>query len=412
MLKGSKKKTLIIGGIIVAIALAGAGAVKASKNQKNVGMQVQTVAIQKQDIESRIQTTGQIESMDKREIVSDVEEKIEKVFVQKGDRVEKDQVLMKLEETNIRYKIKEAETRLAIEQNTMNQLKTDLEIALNNAEIKYKDAKDTYERNKQLYEEHVISKNELDQSKSTLDEMQNDSLSAKKKLGDEENAGQVAKQAKQVQLAELEVEKLKDNLEKHTIKSPITGTIVDMKIAESGIVESHVTLMFIQDVDHLEIVTNINEYDASKIKMGDAVEITGDAFEGKTYHGKIKYIGEIAKTVETGQGKENVIEVKVEIQDIDKSLKPGLSAKLDILTESKKDVLVLPYETIFTKKNGEKVVFIVENGKAKEHKITTGIESDLTVEVIGKGLKEKDRVIVNPTENVKDGDEVHENKVM
>lgn len=412
MLKGTKKKPWMIGVMIIIIAFVGVGVAKASKGQKNAGKQVETVVIQKQDIESHIQTTGQIESMDKREIVSDVEEKIEKVFVQKGDKVEKDQILMKLEETNIRYKIKEAQTRLEIEQNTLNQLKTDLAIALGNAEIKYKDAKDTYERNKQLYEESVISKNELDQSKSTLDQMYNDYLSAKKKLGDEENAGEVAKQAKQVQLAQLEVEKLKDNLEKHTIKSPITGTIVDMKIAESGIVESHVTLMFIQDVDHLEIVTNINEYDASKIKIGDPVIITGDAFEGKIYHGAIKYIGEIAKTVETGQGKENVIEVKVEIQNIDKSLKPGLSAKLDILTESKKDVLVLPYETIFTKKNGEKVVFTVENGKAKEHKIETGIESDLTVEVIGKELKENDPVIMNPTENIKDGDEVHENKVM
>jgi len=412
MVKKIKKRVLIIATAVLLSALAGAGLVKANQNQKNQAMQVQTVPIQKQDIESRIKTTGKIESMDKREIVSDVEEKIEKVFVQKGDYVEKGQVLIKLEETKIQYQIKEAQTKLAIEENILEQLKADLEIALSNAEIKYRDAKDIYEKNRHLYEENVISKAELDQSQSTFQQMYNEYLSAKRKLGDGTSSGELAKQAKQVQLAKLEVEKLKDALEKHTIRSPITGTIVDMNISKSGIVESHVPLMSIQDVERLEIITEMNEYDASKIKLGNPVTITGDAFGEKTYNGIIKYIGQIAKSIATGQGSENVIEVKVEIKDIDKTLKPGLSAKLDILTDSKKNVLVLPYEAIFTKKNGEKVIFTVQDGIVKEHRIQTGIESDLNVEIISANLKENDRVIINPTENLKDGDHVIENKEM
>lgn len=411
MSKGKKKKILIIVTIIVVIALAGLGTVMASKNDKDFDMGVQTIEIQKKDIESHIQATGQILSMDKRDVVSDVEEKIEKVFVEKGDKVEKDQVLMELEKTNISYKIKEAQARLDIQKNTLQQLKTDLELELNNAKLKYNDALDTYERNKQLYEASALSKKELDESKNNLDQMNNDYIKAKKKLGDGGNTGEISKQEKQVELAILEVEKLNDDLEKHTIKSPITGTIVDTKIAESGIVETRVPLMFIQDVDHLEIVTDINEYDASKIKLGDSVKITGDAFEGKLYQGVVKYVGSFAKTTETGQGKENVIEIKVEIKDIDKSLKPGFSAKIDVLTMSKEDVFVLPYETIFTKRNGDKVIFTVKDGKVQEHKIKTGIESDLEIEVIVEDIKEKEHVIMNPTENIKDGDKVSE-KVM
>ena len=93
-------------------------------------------------------------------------------------------------------------------------------------------------------------------------------------------------------------------------------------------------------------------------------------------------------------------------------MKPGLSAKLDILTDSKKNVLVLPYEAIFTKKNGKKVIFTVQDSIVKEHRIQAGIESDLNVEIISANLKENDRVIINPTENLKDGDHVIENKEM
>ncbi|MBF8982406.1 efflux RND transporter periplasmic adaptor subunit [Lutibacter sp. B2] len=412
MLKGKKKKVFIIVTIIAVVALIGVKTVKASKKEQNASMSVQTVEIKKEDIESHIQATGQILSMDKRDIVSDVEEKIEKLYVEKGDQVEKDQILMKLEETNISYKIKEAEIRLEMQENTLEQLKTDLEMTLSNVEIKYNDAKNTYERNKKLHEANALSKSELDQSKDRMDEINNDYILAKKKLGDGKNRGEVAKQEKQIELARLEVQKLKDDLKKHTIKSPITGTIVDMKISESGIVESHIPLMFIQDVDHLEIVTDINEYDASKIKVGHVVKITGDAFEGKSYDGKVKYVGPFAKTVETGQGKENAVEIKIEIKGIDEYLKPGFSATLDILTKSKKDVFVLPYETIFTKRNGQKVIFTVTDGKVKEHTIKTGIESDLEVEIIGKDMKEKDHVIMNPTEGIKNGDEVSENEGM
>jgi multidrug efflux pump subunit AcrA (membrane-fusion protein) len=412
MLKGKKKKLLIATIIAVVIAVVAMENVKAGKNNENMGLNVQTVEINKQNIESHIQATGQILSMDKREIVSDVEEKIEKMLVEKGQKVEKGQVLMELEKTNINYKIKEAEGKLEIEENTLEQLKTDLEIDLNNAEIKYQDALDTYERNKKLYEESVLSKSELDTSKNNMDEMNNQYISAKKKLGDGETTGEIAKQKKQIELTKLQLEKAKDDFEKYSIKSPLTGTIVETKISESGIIESRVPLMYIQDVDHLEIVTEINEYDASKIKLEDTVKITGDAFEGKEYKGTVKYVGPFAKTVETGKGNENVVEIKVDIEDIDEYLKPGFSAKMDILTESKENVLALPYETIFTKKNGDQVIFIVKNGKVKEQKIKTGIESDLEIEVIGKGLKEKDQVIMNPTENIKEGDSVNENQVM
>lgn len=403
-----KKKLIIIICIVIAVILL--FSLGAIAGKKDVNTSVQTVKLQKQDIESHIIAEGQIMSMDKREVISDVEEKIEKVLVKKGDKVKKGQVLIKLDETDIRYKIDEAQMRLNIEKDSLEQLKRDLETSMKNAEILYDDAKTTYENNKKLYEENAISKTAFDKCKNDLDTLYNDYISAKNKLG---SSSDISVQQKKIKLSELEIEKLKDDLERHTIKSPITGTIVDMEISESGIVESYVTLLFIQDVDHLEIITNVNEYDASKIAIGDCVKITGDAFEGKEYTGEVSYIEGIAKKIETGQGKENAVEIKINVKDVDEYLKPGFSAKLDILTDSEKEVFVVPFETIFTKKNGEKVIYTVDNGVVKEHVIDTGIESDLAVEVIADDLKENSDVIISPNEHIKDGDNVMtENKVM
>lgn len=387
----------------------------AIKNKKPKEMAVQTTPILKEDIESRIQSTGTIFSMDKRDVISDVEEKIEKIYVQKGDKVEKDQLLMKLEETDIIYRIKDSKLRLAIETEGLKQLKKEgskeFEIQLSNAKIRYEDAKNTYERNIELYEESIITKVEFGKSKDDMDQLYNDVLLAEERLKNSNRENQITIQKQKIELARIEVEKLEKELQKYTIKSPISGTIVDTNISESGIIKSHITLMSIQNLEHLEIILDINEYDASKIEEGDPVKITGDSFEGKVYEGEIKYVGSIAKPSEQGQGKESVVEIKVDIKNNDQLLKPGFSAKVDILTDKKSDALSVPYEAIFTKKGGEKVIFTVEDGIVKEHTIKTGIGSDFFMEIIGD-IEEGSSVILNPTEEIKDGDQVIVDKVM
>lgn len=409
-----KKKVLIITVVIIAI-LGISGVNLAMKSKKPNVMMVQTTPILKEDIESRIQSTGTIFSIDKRDVISNVEEKIEEIYVKEGDKVEKDQVLMKLDQTDILYRIKDAKLRLSIELEGMKQLEKvgskEFEIQLSNAKIRYEDAKNTYERNIQLYEENIITKVEFDKSKDDMDQLYNDYLLAEDRLKNSNRDNEMTIQKQKIELARIEVEKLEKELENYTIKSPITGTIVDTNISESGIIKSHVSLISIQDLDHLEIILDINEYDASKIEEGDPVVITGDSFEGKVYEGEIKYVGSIAKPSEQSQSNENVVEIKVGISNNDESLKPGFSAKVDILTDKKTDALSVPYEAIFTKKGGEKVIFTVNDGIVKEHTIKTGIGSDFSIEVTGD-IEEGSSVILNPTEEIKDGVQVIVDKVM
>lgn len=409
-----KKKIIIISlGVIILVSIIGWKL--GMKQKKPIQSTVETTSIKKEDIESHIQGTGKIFSMDKRDIVSDVEEKIEKMFVKKGDKVEKGQVLVKLEEVNIQYKIKDAKLRLSMEEESLKQLQregnTELEINLSNAKIRYEDAKKTYERNKDLYEEGAISKVDFEKAENDMNEIYNDYILAEEKLKKSNYENEIILQKQKLQLAKLDLEKLEKDLMKYTIKSPITGTIVDTNISESGIIESHVTLMSIQDVNHLEIIVDMNEYDASKIELGDFVKITGDSFEKRKYEGKVKYVGSIAKQIDGSQGRESVVEIKVDIENNDEFLKPGFSAKLDILTEKKDNVLTVPYEAVFTQKNGDKIIFTVKDGIVKKHKIETGIESDFSLEVIGD-IKEGEKVILNPREDIKDGDQVMIDKVI
>ncbi len=416
MVKSRKQLFIMVGVALVIVLFVGAAAVKASQKKQDAGTLVKTAIVEKQDIEAHILTSGEVMSMEKRDILPDVSGKIERILVKEGEQVEAGQSIVKLISGDLDYQMKEAEIKLAMEKDNLQQLTkesyTEMEIALSNAEIKHRDAETSYENNKKLYESGAVSKSELDSAKSMLDQSHNNYVLAKRNLENAKSGSKLSAQGKQVKLSELAMEKLQAELQKYTVKSPISGTVTTINGVEGSLAAASMPIMSVVNTNSLEIVTNISEYDIHRVALGQHVKITGDAFEGKEYKGTVKYIDSTAVSNTTGQGKETVVKVKIEVIDKNTALKPGFSATTDILTQSKKGALVIPYEAIFTRKNGEKVIFTMKEGKAKEHLIKTGIESELFVEVIGKDLQEKDLVIMNPTEKLKDGDPVKENKVI
>lgn len=407
------KKKVIIGIVVLIIAIVIGLKIKGGQS-KQVGLVVDTTPVEKGSISSNIKSTGVIVSMDKRDVMSDVEEQIQKMYVKRGDKVTKDQLLMTLDDSSMRNKIRESEIRLRIEEENLRKTEKggnlEEQISLDNLEIRQKEAEREYQRSSELYQAGGMTKVEVDKARDTLDQLNNDIILAKDKINNNDKQSDINMQRERVELSRIELQNLKKDLVKYTIKSPISGTIVDTKISESGIVEARKMLMSIQDIDNLEMIINMNEYDVGKLKVGNPVEITGDSLQGKKYKGQVKQIGNVAKASLSDEnqkltGSENTIEIKISVDKGNDILKPGLSAKADILTNKKDNVFVLPYETIFTQKDGKKSIFVVENNKVKKIDVTTGIGDDFKVEVIG-GLKEGQEVILNPTEETVEGAEV------
>jgi len=412
MRAGVKKKILISSIVIVILGFVGFAAVRANQGRMQAGLLVETVKIVKEDIESRVLTTGEVFAIDKMNVTSDVSGKILEIPVKKGQKVSAGDILVKLDESEINYQLQQAEIKLGIEKDVLEQLtkndKLDLEIAFYNTEIQYNEARNSYNQIKELYEAGAASRNDLNLSKNRMDQLYNTYVLAKKNLESAENASQITIQKKQLELSQLSVNKLLQEKNKYAIKSPMDGIVVEIAIDEGEMLSLGMPMMVIMDTSKLEIVTNISEYDVRKISIGDPVKITGDAIEGQEYEGRVKYIAPTAISLSTGQGKETVVEVKIEVNSQNTALKPGFSTTVDILTETKKNTLVVPYEALFTAKDGQKLIFTMIDGLAKAHEVRTGLESDLVVEVIGEDIAENDRVILNPTENLKDGDPVKE----
>lgn len=225
--KGIRKKILIIMAAVVMVAFVGLAAVKAAKNKQETGMIVRTAEIVKQDIESRVQSSGQVIAVDKRSIISDVSGKVLDILVENGDRVETNQVLVRIDDSEISHQIQQGEIRLAIERETLEKIKNrdklDLEIAVNNGEIQYNEARNNYEQIKALYELGAASQNEMNLAKNRMEQLYNNLILARKNLENVDTLSDVSIQEKQLELSKLSLNKLREELNKYTINSPMIG---------------------------------------------------------------------------------------------------------------------------------------------------------------------------------------------
>ena len=140
----------------------------------------------------------------------------------------------------------------------------------------------------------------------------------------------------------------------------------------------------------------INEVNIPRVVVHQEVEIRLDALPGQQFHGQVTSIAA------QGVKEENIVtyDVTIAIKDSNPSLKPMLTANVDIVTKRLEDVLTVPLEVLKVK-NGDDVVDVLSEGKTKTQKVRVAFRTD-TQAVITKGLHEHDQVVIPEFQPQKD----------
>jgi len=177
-------------------------------------------------------------------------------------------------------------------------------------------------------------------------------------------------------------------IEKTIIRAPIDGFIAKKEIKEGEVVLANISVISLMTEKGLQIKTYVPEVDVSKVKIGDRVLITLDAFPRKEFLGEIVHI-DFAETIVDGVV---YYKVKSTIDTKDTNVKSGMTADIIIITDLKEDVLIIPRRAV-TEKDGKSMVKIPINEDFQEIEVETGlVASDGNIEIIS-GLKEGDKVI-------------------
>jgi len=194
----------------------------------------------------------------------------------------------------------------------------------------------------------------------------------------------------QINQAKAQIDILENQLEDATLKSPVSGQItkVNKRIGETVQPMTQDIVISLIPEEPFQIKVDIPEVDIGKIDLGNICKITLDAFHEIEFSGKVIEI-EPAETIIQGVV---YYKTKISLEMEDKKIKPGMTANVSIIADSKENVLIIPQRAVI-EKNGKKFVRVPLDTTFKEVEVQTGLRgSEGEIEVIS-GLKEGDRVI-------------------
>ncbi len=188
--------------------------------------------------------------------------------------------------------------------------------------------------------------------------------------------------------AKAKVRLLENQIYKATLRSPVEGQVVKIskEIGEQVLVGETVVVLI--PSNPFQIKVDISEVDIGKIKLGNPAKITLDAFPGVEFSGKVVEI-DPAQTIIAGVV---YYKTKVSLDSSREGIKPGMTANVDIITDSRSNVLAVPSRAVI-ENNHKKFVRIPSKKGYKLVEVSVGLKgSDGYIEILS-GLKEGDKVI-------------------
>lgn len=350
---------------------------------------------EKRTIVETITANGKIQPETEVKITPDVSGEIVELTVKEGDRVEKGQLLLRIKPD---VYISQRDRSVAAISSARARLAQ--------AEAQFLQSELSFERTKQLYDEQTISKSEFEQAEA--------SYSVAKAEVDAAKFSVVS--------TEASLKEANEQLVKTSIYSPMTGTIsmllveLGERVAGTGMMAG-TDMLRVADLSRMEAQVEVNENDIPSVKLGDTATIEVDAYVDYKFTGIVTEIANSAKT--TGVSADQVTNFDVKILVLPESykdletkgsehlLRPGMSASVDIQTETKSGIMTVPIQSVTTRTDTTKIVqkvtdeeirtlvFITDGERALAKDVKTGIQDNSYIEVLS-GVSEGDRVISSP----------------
>lgn len=180
------------------------------------------------------------------------------------------------------------------------------------------------------------------------------------------------------------------------IKAEQDGVVSSLNTTDGSAVTAGQELMKISGESNLRVKININENVISNVKIGQSVKITGNAFGDYVYTGVLSELADEAKTITsvTGTSTETIVEGYVDITNPDAKLKPGYTVKADIITNTVKDAIIVPYDAVVQDNNNNKYVYKIVDGWAVKQFFNEAFETGEGV-AVSSGINLNDMVAVN-----------------
>lgn len=371
----SKKKIMPI-LIVILLLIVGIAAFKVKKPNPIAAASSSKVSVKVYQVDSVeknpiITYKASLDASEEGTVSSKVSGKVVQIMFENSQFVSQGDPLVQLDDQDIRNNIASSESKLAASQ-----------ISLEKIQLNIENAQRSYDRTKALFDHGAASQVDLENAQTTLKNAQTDLESTKANINS----------------AQIDLNNLKSTLANTTITAPISG-VMDEKTVDLGqYVNTGAVLGKVKQIAPIDAVIEVNQNDIGSLAIGQSVKVKVGDSQVKEYQGTIKRIDPSADPAS------RVIKCKIEVDNKDQSLKPGIYATVEIESTQKSETIALPTQAL-TGNEGNYSVLVDEKGVARKHTVTIGLITNGNVE-IKSGLSKGDNVIMTNVNTLQDGDEV------
>lgn len=409
-----KKRWLKIGLPVIAAVIIVLLIAANLLRKKDKGVEVMAEKVRVGKLVETVPGTGRVQPEVQVKISANVSGRIAEIRIKEGDRVQKGDLLVRLDRERYEAAVGQARS------------------ALKSAEAALEKSRSELRRVKELNQRGMASESDLESAQADFQ-----------------------LRSAEVERSQAALAQTEDDLAKTSIYAPMDG-IVSLLNKEAGEMAlgaqfQEDVILIVADLSKMEVEVEIDESDVVNVSLKDSARVKIDAYPDTVFRGQVREIAHTATTRGLGTPEELTnFRVDIALLEVPKGLRPGMSATADVVTAVRENALQIPIQcvvlreplketkeesdkegkdnqgvaradTLESPKTGEEVasvkqkpievVFKIEDGVVHQIPVVTGISSDTNIEILS-GLSENDKVVSGPfrtlTQKLKDGDAVKE----
>jgi len=399
------RRTWIIVGVVAVILLV----IIAGRSRKPAAPAFQTTPLARGNLIASVGATGSVRARQSATLNWQTTGIVDTVNVQVGSHVSQNDMLSSLDKSSLSQNIILAQADLVSAQQSLDDLLNSDTSRLQALQA-VDDAEKSYEKaynwrlklngkidiTDYFYDQGILKVRQYRglASQDTIDQADQDLALAQSKLDDARRA--LARldegaNSDDVAAAKARVAAAQSTLNMAYLIAPFDGTITQASPTVGDQVTAGSPGYRIDDLSHLLVDVQVSEVDINNVSLDQAATLTFDAVLGKEYHGKVVQVGQAGDTV---QGVVSFV-VTIELTDADENVKPGMTAAVNVVVQEVKDVLLIPNRAVRLV-NGNRVIYVLVDGKPVQVKIALGASSDIESQLVEGDIKEGDLIVLDP----------------
>jgi HlyD family secretion protein len=331
-----------------------------------------------------LNASGYVTARREATVSSKITGKVTEVLVEEGMTVQAEQVLARIDSSNVETSLKLAEAQLEVARQMLGETQANLE-----------QAKRDVERLKPAVEAKAASVAELDRAETSVRSLQ----------------ARLQRQQADIDVAQREVEVWKQQIDDSIIRAPFTG-IVTTKNAQPGEMISPMSvggftrtgICTIVDMSSLEIEVDVSESYINRVQPGQPVEATLDSYPNWRIPASVTAI------IPTADRQKATVKVRVGFKQLDPRILPDMSVKVAFQSAGQSEAgaraVTIPRKAV-RQGDGHDIVFIVKDGKIERRAVTVGDARGDEATIVA-GLNAGERIVVDGPDNLAEGAPVKE----